>query len=298
VRQKSKGPLIGDTTGDIKQDLSQGQLAGIGAVAMAWNSVESFVDEMLRVSLGMQVGIGEKVLARINAFDAKIGLIKSAATTRLGLSKEECEDLLKSLDAAPASAKDLKEYRDAVIHCQLIDVRNAQGLLIKRDAQYDVLLSQEVLDGLYNRLISVRDELRTVCLIFLTLDEALKTDAQADLQTSRNSHRHSSLAQRRIRWLAAPSIKSAADHTTGVIASRTGFRARAMLQANHRCIGTRWQRCGARANAALKIRKSRRSQASAASIAVKIPNSASRSLIAIAKVRAARASLSRAQAAA
>jgi len=52
------------------------------------------------------------------------------------------------------------------------------------------------------------------------------------------------------------------------------------------------------ANAALKIKKSRRSQASAAPIAVKIPNSASRSLIAIAKERAARASLSCAQVAA
>jgi len=183
VRQKSKGRRVGDTTGDIKQDLKLGHLAGIGAVAMAWNSVESFVDAVLLSALGMQARIGEKVLVRINAFDAKIELIKSGATTRLGLSKEQCEDLLKSLDAAPVNAKELKQYRDAVIHCQLIDVRKAQGLLIKRDARYDVLLSQEALDGLYNRLISVRDELRAVCLIFLTLDEAVKADARADLQT-------------------------------------------------------------------------------------------------------------------
>jgi hypothetical protein len=183
VRQISTGRLIADTTGDIKQDLKSAQLAGIGAVAMAWNSVESFVDEMLRACLGMQARIGERVLARINAFDAKIELIKAAATIRLGLSKEQCEDLLKSLDTAPANAKELKEYRDAVIHSQLIDVRSALGLLIKRDAQYDVLLSQEALDGLYSRLISVKDELRAVCLILLTLNEAVKEDAQADLQT-------------------------------------------------------------------------------------------------------------------
>ena len=97
---------------------------------------------------------------------------------------------------------------------------------------------------------------------------------------------------------AASSIRSAADHSTGIIASRIGFRVRAMLQANLRCIGTRWQRGGACVNAALKIKKSRRSQAAAVPIAVKIPNSIWRSLIATAKVRTARASLSCAQVAA
>jgi len=183
MKQKSKGPWIGRTTGDIKRDLTTSQLAGIGAVAMAWNSVESFVDAALLSVLGIQARIGERVLARINAFDAKVELIKSAAVTRLGLSEEQCEDLLKSLDSAPANAKELKEYRDAVIHCQLIDVPKAQGLLIKRDARYDVLLAQEALEGLYDRLIWVRNELRAACLVLITLDEAVKADAQADLQT-------------------------------------------------------------------------------------------------------------------
>ena len=63
------------------------------------------------------------------------------------------------------------------------DVLSAGFYAIKRDARYDVLLSQQALDGLYDRLISVGDELRTVYIIFLVLDEALKNEPQADLST-------------------------------------------------------------------------------------------------------------------
>jgi hypothetical protein len=102
---------------------------------------------------------------------------------RLGISEKLSGDLRKALDAALDVAKELKSYRDAVVHCQLVDAGEGLGQLIRRDGQYDVLLSQEALDGLYDRLISVRDELRTLCLIFLILDEAVKNDAQADLNT-------------------------------------------------------------------------------------------------------------------
>jgi hypothetical protein len=183
LQRKSKGSRVARTTGDIKQDLTASQLAGIGAVAMAWNSVESFVDAVLLAALGLQARIGWDVIARVNAFDAKVALIKSVGKARLGISEELCEDLWKALDDALGGAKELKGHRDAVIHSQLIDPGEAVGQVIRRDREYDVLLSQEALDGLYDRLIRVRNELRTVCLIFLILDEAVKGDAQADLKT-------------------------------------------------------------------------------------------------------------------
>jgi hypothetical protein len=179
LRQKSKCRVIGNTSGDIRRDLTRGQLGGIGAVAMAWNSVESFLDGLLLAGLGLPARIGEKVIARTSGLDAKIELIRFVAETRLRVSGEQCEDLLKSLN----DVKELKQNRDAVIHGQLIDVGKGLGRLIKRDARYDVLLSQQALDGLFDRLISVRDELRIVCLIFLILDEALKNESQADPST-------------------------------------------------------------------------------------------------------------------
>jgi hypothetical protein len=183
MKQKSKGPRIGRTTGDIKRDLTTNQLAGIGAVAMAWNSVESFVDAMLLAGLGLQARIGLDVIARINVFDAKFALIKSVGKARLGISEEHCEDLWKALDDALQGAKELKGHRDAVIHSQLIDPGEAMGQVVKREGEYDVLLSQEALDGLYDRLIAVRDELRAVCMVFLTLHEAIKGDGQVDPNT-------------------------------------------------------------------------------------------------------------------
>jgi len=159
VRHKSKGRLVGDTTGDIKQDLKPGQLASIGAVAMAWNSIESFVDAALLTVLGTPARVGFDVIACIGAFDAKVALIKRIGELRLGISEELCSAVFKAVDDALASAKEWKGYRDDVIHCQLINASEALGLLVKRDAQFEVLLSQKALDGLYNRLISVRESL-------------------------------------------------------------------------------------------------------------------------------------------
>jgi hypothetical protein len=150
---------------------------------MAWNSLESFVDTALLAVVGMPARVGLDVIARIGGFDAKDALIRRIGEVRLGISEERCPDVFNAVKDALANAKELKGYRDDVIHCQLVNASEALGLLVKRDAQFEVQLSQEALDGLYNRLISVRDELRTVCLILLTLDEALKADAQADLQT-------------------------------------------------------------------------------------------------------------------
>jgi hypothetical protein len=183
VRQKAKGRRVGYTTGDIKQDLTAGQLAGIGAVSMAWNSVESFVDELLLAALGLQARIALEIIVRMSAFDAKVALVKSAANARLGISPAHSEDLWSALDGALGYARDLKNHRDKVIHAQLIDAGEAIGRVTRRDREHDVLMSQEALDALYERLISVRNELRAICLIFLILSEAVKNNAQADLKT-------------------------------------------------------------------------------------------------------------------
>jgi hypothetical protein len=150
---------------------------------MAWNSAESFIDAVLLAGLGLRARVGLDVIARISAIDAKLALIKSIGEGRLGISGEVCDGLRKALDCALHAAKELKGYRDAVIHSQVVDPSEGLGQLIKRDGQYDVLLSQEALDGLYHRLISVRDELRTVCLIFLILNEGAQSDEQVDLKT-------------------------------------------------------------------------------------------------------------------
>jgi hypothetical protein len=56
-------------TGDIKRDLSSEQLAGIGAVALAYNYAESSIDR----ALGLALGVGHKLylplVTRIGGMD-------------------------------------------------------------------------------------------------------------------------------------------------------------------------------------------------------------------------------------
>jgi hypothetical protein len=177
LRRKAKSPRIGRTTGDIKRDLSKDQLAGIGAVAMAWNSAESFVDLLLTIALGLDTSLASDLTDRVGAFDAKSVLINQASVKRLRLD-HELFDLTETLGVA----KECKTNRDGVIHAQLYNADKGLGILYKREGQYDVLLSQEALDSLYARLIAIRDELRIIVFILTTLNEALREDASADLE--------------------------------------------------------------------------------------------------------------------
>jgi hypothetical protein len=83
-------------TGDIKRDLSQEQLAGIGAVALAYNYAESNIDRALGLALGLSHALYLQLVTRINGMEAKTDLLKKAAAD-VKLPEELRTDLAETL---------------------------------------------------------------------------------------------------------------------------------------------------------------------------------------------------------
>ena len=63
---------------DIKKDFTAGQLAGIGAVAMAFNEAEFLLDCQIYSGLNLSGGIWTEVTSRINGIDGKMAIVKAA----------------------------------------------------------------------------------------------------------------------------------------------------------------------------------------------------------------------------
>lgn len=152
-------------TADVKQNLTQEQLAAIGGVAIAWNEMELFIHFMLGYGLWMPWPLVLEVTTRINGIEGQIEIIRklSELHEKMGTDKAVSEAVLKSL----SGIKECKTYRDAVIHARVLDAPSGIGELIrKRGKQEEVLLTVEALNGLYERMVLLRNELVSFVLIF------------------------------------------------------------------------------------------------------------------------------------
>jgi hypothetical protein len=118
MKRKAPLPRQGGSTGDIKKDLSQGQLSGIGAVAMAYNAAEFGLEMLLYRGLDLS---GFHWLEIVKALDRKIDFAK------MGIDEYERRivAVLKCPEYAFAELAKrsigefgvLKGYRDAVCPC-------------------------------------------------------------------------------------------------------------------------------------------------------------------------------------
>lgn len=172
---------------NVKENLSVVQLAAIGAVAIAWNEMELFVNYSLCVSAWMPWPLVLEVSTRINGLEGQIAIIREAMKlhSRMGLIDDEAASHIgKSLNAVV----DYKKYRDAVIHARVLDSEHGIGELIRRQGkQEEVLLTVEALDALYNRLTLLRDELVLAFLIFQTIYRSQPSNVSGGGQTNKQS---------------------------------------------------------------------------------------------------------------
>ena len=162
------------TTGDIKQDLSEKQLATIGALILAYNKLEDEIENMFSVVTGLKDQMLSEISSRITSIDIKLDIIKAGAKNFSADPKDQ-ECLAELLGTA--GFKLLKRYRDAVAHCKLINASIGIGLLFEKQAKInEVLLSQPALDALYGHIVAMKFELQcaTSMLIF---SEIMNRDA-------------------------------------------------------------------------------------------------------------------------
>lgn len=170
----------GNRTGDIKRDLTEKQLAGIGSAALAYNEAEVLIDALLSFALGLWPEVAVHLTSRINGIDGKIELAKIAVAD-LGASDEVKEVLASSFGGEGKSGfSELKRYRDAIVHARISNA--SAGIAITpghRGKINDILLTTDALDGLYGRLVCMRNELSEACNIAIRLFRLRKLAATA-----------------------------------------------------------------------------------------------------------------------
>jgi hypothetical protein len=153
------------TTGDIKKDLSQEQLAAIGAVAMAYNKVEEEIEDLFGIATKLEGQMLLEVGTRINGIDGKIAIIKSAADT-FGLEEDDKKQLAEALGNGVFVL--LKGYRDSIIHSRLINAAIGVGIRYDKRAKInEVLLSKAALNALYDHLLALANELQMAASVFI-----------------------------------------------------------------------------------------------------------------------------------
>jgi len=157
----------GKRSGDIRKDVTEAQLAGIGSVALAYNEAEVLVDILMSLSLGLLTASAPEIVGRINGVEGKFELAK-IGMREIGASEAVMALLGQSLGDSGFAR--YKKYRDAVIHSRILNVPAAIALTHGKRGKIDeVLLSVDALNGLYDRLVLIRLELIEACNIAIRL---------------------------------------------------------------------------------------------------------------------------------
>jgi hypothetical protein len=154
-------PRSGNTTEDIRKDLTSDQLIGIGEVAMAWNEVEFLLDIMVGTTLVKSQALWLSLASRL-AFEAKKDLAEELAIDALlpaisiGTIKTTLADLFE-----------YKTYRDAIVHARVFSKSDGIGQIVKRGAVvYQSLLTKKALEAFYDRLVLLRQEMNQLVQIY------------------------------------------------------------------------------------------------------------------------------------
>jgi len=156
---------------DIKRDIPQKQLAAIGALALAYNEVEATIDKLFFASTGLPEHLQIEVSTRIQGIDGTLEIIKAA--TKEILSEKEQSQLANAL--GESGFKQMKNYRDCVIHARHLNFSTSIGIKVDRKARiFEVLVRQDALDAAFNILIALKDELFMVFLAIMVLTESRK----------------------------------------------------------------------------------------------------------------------------
>jgi hypothetical protein len=141
---------------NIKRDLTLGQLAALGAAALAYNILEDQIDSLLQVATRTPDWISDEVSSRINGKEGTVEIIKRAID-HTDLPKAD-KDALKGLVGAFSFFKGI---RDAMIHARLINLSGsiARGANRRGKEPYEVLVSEQALNGFYDHVSALQREL-------------------------------------------------------------------------------------------------------------------------------------------
>jgi hypothetical protein len=179
---------------DVRKDLTQGQLAGIGTMALAWNDAEAMYDVLFCVVLGLHSNLWRDVATRINGIEGKHEIIRRAIAARFGIPSGFIADMIGDTIGAVG---ELRGYRDTIIHSRIIDVALSIGEAASGRGRKveEVLLTETALSGVCDRMIIMRQELQALISWFEEMETLGTFDRSgAVVEHLAIRHMHSRLA--------------------------------------------------------------------------------------------------------
>jgi hypothetical protein len=183
MKRKSREdtPIDHQSTGNIKIDLTEKQLAAFGAAALAYNVLEDQIDTLLLVTTQIPDWLFEQVSSRIHGLDGKIAIIQEAIK-QSGLGSND----IKTLTESVAVFGDFKKTRDTLIHARIVNAPLAVGRGTKQRgaSPFEVLLSLPALDAFYEHILALQRELASGGIL-LNGAVTLKRCAEDDPNKSR-----------------------------------------------------------------------------------------------------------------
>ena len=89
MKKKTKANPNHEFSADIKRRISEKQLAGVGAVILAFNNLKSTFDQFVMTVTDLQGDLGWEVCARLSGLDAKIAVIKKGSADILQVDEHK-----------------------------------------------------------------------------------------------------------------------------------------------------------------------------------------------------------------
>lgn len=160
MKRKAPEARSGGSYQDVTKDFSNAQLRSIGEIAMHWNEISFTVDCTLYTGLNLDSVFWTSIVGEIQ--DSKKGDFIKKIASRFKIQ----ENTLCLIETTANSYKELKDYRDSVIHARIFDRSSGVGTLIRREKIYEVLLTEETLTGLCKRLKILKQEIAAINQIF------------------------------------------------------------------------------------------------------------------------------------
>lgn len=154
---------------NIRKAYTTEQLAEIGAIALLYNQLESFVDFMLLVVLHLPPSTWLPVVKRINGMDGKLEILRRYAADSFILTDEAKQCVKNALDAIG----EYKGYRDAIVHSIPFDVDQGIAQRIGSRAEVtQVIVQIDALKAVSQRMELLLREMQEIDMLFRLADQA------------------------------------------------------------------------------------------------------------------------------
>ncbi|SRR6266404_2131893 len=153
---------------DSRKDLSKDTLAGIGAVALAFNDLQAMLEILVCVCLDINPSIWREFCTRLGGIEDKIALIKFGFKNVFS----SAPDIHEMTENTLASVSQYKGYRDSIIHSRVIDIdAGIAEMTFRRNKIEEILITEEALNSLYDHILVTIQEIREL----ISLMEAVHT---------------------------------------------------------------------------------------------------------------------------